>query len=1566
MQKEERDIIDNNNEPTETVTETPAPKPRKRRRVLKWVIGVLVFILLLPVIVVGLLYVPPLQNWAIGLVSKQVSKATGWDVTVGRFHLGLPLSVEVGDVLALSAEGDTIAFVSKLEADVSVFSIANGIIPISKTALEGAKVDFMTTDSTFAVQGHVGELRANNASFNLKEQKLALSSLRLAHTEAYVFYGDTTKKEPKPKTEPTKLKIYLGKVDIEKVRGAFAMHPDTNIVDISLHKAKIANAEINLEKSLYKADNILIDGRVYKAGPEMEMLPMPWDLALDVHRVQYDSIYTLAQVQSATFMTADGWTIESLSADINKDETYMDIKDLDVRLMSSYLTGDARIPFAGWKPDSVGDMSVALNGLIYMRDLERFVPMDQEWPSQPIMLRLSGQGRMDQALRVRGDVRLQEVLALNVDGTLNEIMRDRRTAKVRIKASTGEVMETLALFGVANPSWRIPQDVTLDGYVEYSPQRMSTDTRIVTPRGVLTAEGFFSPRSKAYSANVTIADMDMRQFLPRDTIGLVRAHLVAEGRGTDVFSPSTVANVYFIIDSLEYMHTSLKDISLVSQLRDQQLFAALNSPNEALGVSAQVDATLMKKNLVASVNLLIDTIVPSKLGIQTGVLDAASLELRSSLRSDMDEYYSFVGEIENAHLSTDMGLIRPTNIYMNAHSSKDSLGAGVKSGDLVLDFSSRNGLKDFLSRIEKLSKEIQTFTADTMGITDISPWIKLYPDMRLSLAMGRSNPLRTYLDKHYIGWQKFVLSVGTSTDKGLSGELYVDNFQKEGFRVDQMDAVIRQDSSFFYTVASVHKEKFKDQQPFNAMVSLTTNVHRTEVFTRVEDRNEESFLQLGLDMTKMPNNDLKFSFTPGAQILAYNSFDVKGANYIVLPAHDRMRIKADIDLVAPDESGISVRSLGESTEPSDTLNLSIRNFSLEKIKNLSFVPDMDGMINLNANWIKTDGINDYTAFLRLNNFKFDKKDVGSIIVAGHTRPKETGTFAVAQLALDGSLVMDAQAFAPKREGAKARWSAKISELPLDKANPFLPKDMVELKGYLNADIRNYDTTKDIQTTNTGTIDGVMHFDSASIFIPKINESYGLDNKKIHVKEDVLRLDNFALAANTNAKLYTNGTVRLSDDMKMNLTLRGNDMLLLDSKRTDKTMLHGIISADANIRLKGPARALDVTGNVSINGNTNITYVAQDSPLENRNKFSGLIEFTDFSDTLFVAKKAAVDSLSLGGMNVRLGVHIDPALRATAILTKDEANKAYIQGGGDLNFSMPPYGTMSLNGTFEIRDGYVYYNLPPISRKFIVEKDSRISWAGNVMNPYIDFKATSRIKSDVANGNDASRKVNFDVSILAKNNVEDLSLLFTMDSPEDLTMRNNIMAMTEEERSRQAIMLLATGVYFGGQGVATGGFDVNTALSSLLASQFTSLVGEALDAEINVGIEGANAETGRGTNYSYSIAKKFYNDRISVVVGGQVETGGNNAARTSGQSFINNMSIDYRLDKAGTHYVRLFHKKNYENLLDGEVIETGVGYVLRRRMARLRELFKFNLKPRPQLPEPPKEKSEVPKDEKADK
>ena len=56
-----------------------------------------------------------------------------------------------------------------------------------------------------------------------------------------------------------------------------------------------------------------------------------------------------------------------------------------------------------------------------------------------------------------------------------------------------------------------------------------------------------------------------------------------------------------------------------------------------------------------------------------------------------------------------------------------------------------------------------------------------------------------------------------------------------------------------------------------------------------------------------------------------------------------------------------------------------------------------------------------------------------------------------------------------------------------------------------------------------------------------------------------------------------------------------------------------------------------------------------------------------------------------------------------------------------------------------------------------------------------------------------------------------------------------------------------------------------------------------------------------------------------------------------------MTLEYRLDQSGTRYIRLFHNKNYESVFEGEITETGVGLVLRKKMDRLSELFIFKKK-----------------------
>ena len=97
--------------------------------------------------------------------------------------------------------------------------------------------------------------------------------------------------------------------------------------------------------------------------------------------------------------------------------------------------------------------------------------------------------------------------------------------------------------------------------------------------------------------------------------------------------------------------------------------------------------------------------------------------------------------------------------------------------------------------------------------------------------------------------------------------------------------------------------------------------------------------------------------------------------------------------------------------------------------------------------------------------------------------------------------------------------------------------------------------------------------------------------------------------------------------------------------------------------------------------------------------------------------------------------------------------------------------------------------------------------------------------------------------------------------------------------------------------------------------------------------------GSRTDYSFRFAKRFYNDRIRVVLGGRVSTG-ENINNGQAQPFIDNVSVEYRLDSSGSRYVKLFHDKNYESLLEGEITETGGGVVLRKQKMRLRELFNF--------------------------
>ena len=307
------------------------------------------------------------------------------------------------------------------------------------------------------------------------------------------------------------------------------------------------------------------------------------------------------------------------------------------------------------------------------------------------------------------------------------------------------------------------------------------------------------------------------------------------------------------------------------------------------------------------------------------------------------------------------------------------------------------------------------------------------------------------------------------------------------------------------------------------------------------------------------------------------------------------------------------------------------------------------------------------------------------------------------------------------------------------------------------------------------------------------------------------------------------------------------------------------------------------------------------------------------------------------------MHIDEAVQARVDLNESGSNYMLLEGGGDLSFQYEPDGDMLLNGRYSLISGEMKYEMPVIPLKtFKIQEGSYIEWSGNLMNPLLNIKATERVRASVptSSSSQSTRMVNFDVGVNMTNRLENLGFTFTLEAPDDGTMQNELAAKSGEEKNKLAVTMLVTGMYMD-ENSTTKGINANSMLNSFLQGEINKAAGNALKSiDINFGMETTDDDNDgpSRTDYKLQFAKRFWNNRFQVVIGGKISTG--NDAQQQQEAFIDNISLEYRLDNSGTRYVKLFHDKNYESVLDGEVIETGVGLVLRKKVSRLGQLFIF--------------------------
>lgn len=416
-------------------------------------------------------------------------------------------------------------------------------------------------------------------------------------------------------------------------------------------------------------------------------------------------------------------------------------------------------------------------------------------------------------------------------------------------------------------------------------------------------------------------------------------------------------------------------------------------------------------------------------------------------------------------------------------------------------------------------------------------------------------------------------------------------------------------------------------------------------------------------------------------------------------------------------------------------------------------------------------------------------------------------------------------------------------------------------------------------------------------------------------------------------LTLNGHITLlptTPTLHLTLKARGTDLL---QKRTSRSTLYGSALVSGEVAIDGPYNALSLTGNLKLRTGSYIHYIYKDAILTSGNQIDNVVTFTNFAQQEQIAPPTTARHYVPYGFSMDLNIDIDPTVQLEILLGSSGQNTGNLQGGGNLNLQYIPASGLRLSGKYTIETGTLNMNIPLLHvHQMTIRAGSTVQWSGNATNPMLNIVAEDRIRASVTLDG-SPQSVLFLTGITLTDTMNKLGLQFTLTAPENASMQNTLAALSPDERSKLAVALLTTGLYLGEGG--TGNL-MNTALMGFLQSQLDNISRDAFrTVDVSVGIEplqdGVSGVSTR-TDYSFSIAKRLWNDRIRIVVGGSVTTSNE---RIESDAIINNISIEWRIVPNGSQYLRFFYDKNYESILEGEIHETGVGYAYRRQLRKLR-------------------------------
>ena len=325
------------------------------KKIVKWVVIILLIPPLLFLILTVLLYLPPIQNWAAGHVADYASRQLDMDISVGHVSLKFPLDLQIDDFQALKANDsingltDTIAKVDKLVAKVQFKPLLKKQVEIDALQLSNAIVNTDGLIPDTRVKGRVGNLSLQCHGVDLEKQTLRVDEALLEDADIDVALGDSV---PPDTTETENFwKIYADKLRVSNSKVAVHMPGDTLSVAADISLLTASNGAFDLGEGKYTVAQLDLKGNSAKYNKNFEKAVEGLDtnhlhfsgIDIGLDSVSYQQPHLDVKVRHCALQEKSGIQIEDLTGRVALDSTRLAVNNLNLKTPDSHIKADVQM-----------------------------------------------------------------------------------------------------------------------------------------------------------------------------------------------------------------------------------------------------------------------------------------------------------------------------------------------------------------------------------------------------------------------------------------------------------------------------------------------------------------------------------------------------------------------------------------------------------------------------------------------------------------------------------------------------------------------------------------------------------------------------------------------------------------------------------------------------------------------------------------------------------------------------------------------------------------------------------------------------------------------------------------------------------------------------------------------------------------------------------------------------------------------------------------------------------------------------------------------------------------------